>query len=417
MRPTPRPPLPPLLLLTAALFAAVTTEVLPVGLLPQLAQAFAVDQSRIGWWVSAYAVVVAAGAIPVTAWLARWPRRPVLVALLVGYALSNAAIVLAPGYGWALAARLLGGLAHAGIFSVVVATTVELVARERSGRALALVNSGVTLALTAGVPLGTALGAALGWRWAFATTSLLLLVLAAAVAALLPPGRPAAPADRPPSVRQALRGRALLAVALTTTLVTLGHYTAYTYVTPIVLAAGVPTGSVSLVLFAYGLASLVGLALTARLADRGGSAVLRCGVALAVACLLALVLVDGVVATVGVVALWGAAFGALPTLLQTAALRASGGSDAAPALVNATFNVGIAAGAWAGGLLLGADVRAPALAGALLAGLGLLSTLALRPAAGALPRQRAARASGLDDHPDRAGAHVVDPAADGHRRR
>ena len=217
-------------------------------------------------------------------------------------------------------------------------------------------------------------------------------------------------------MRQALRGRALLAVALTTTLVTLGHYTAYTYVTPIVLAAGVPAGSVSLVLFAYGLASLVGLALTARVADRGGSAVLRCGVALAVACLLALALADGVVATVAVVALWGAAFGALPTLLQTAALRASGGSDAAPALVNATFNVGIAAGAWVGGLLLSADVRAPGLAGALLAGLGLLSTLALRPAAGALPRQRAG-GSGLDDHPDAAGAHVVDPAADGHRRR
>ncbi|NAZ88282.1 MFS transporter, partial [Kineococcus indalonis] len=170
-----------LALLAAAVFAAVTTEVLPVGLLPQLATAFAVPQDRIGWWMSAYALVVALGAVPVTALLAHRSPRRTLVALLLVQALSSAAVALAGsvgGFALALAARLLGGLAHAGLFSVVVATAVAVAPPGRSGRAVALVNTGITAALALGVPLGTAAGAALGWRWAFAATAGAVLLLA-----------------------------------------------------------------------------------------------------------------------------------------------------------------------------------------------------------------------------------------------
>ena len=373
--PPPRLPAAPIALLTASLFGAVTTEVLPVGLLPQLAAAFGVPQSRIGWWVSAYALVVAATAIPLTAWLARFPRRSALVGLLLVYALSNAAILLAPGYGWAVLARLLGGLAHAGIFSVVVSATVALVPPERRGRALAVVNAGITLALTAGVPLGTALGTALGWRWAFGTTSALLAALALAGLAVLPRDPGAGTGDPPPSVRAALRGGRLLAVAAATTVITLGHYTAYTYVTPLVVSAGVPAGGVSLVLFGYGAASLAGLVLAGTLADRHPQRSLVGAVLVIASCLLAGAAVLGTGRATPVVALvvvWGTAFGALPTLVQTAALRAGRGSDAAPAVVNATFNVGIAGGAWLGGALLALDLRLVLLTGGVLAAGGLL---------------------------------------------
>ncbi|WP_345714335.1 MFS transporter, partial [Kineococcus glutinatus] len=183
--PADRLPVGRLALLAAAVLAAVTTELLPVGLLPQLADAFAVGTERIGWWMSAYALVVAATAVPLTAVLARWPGRRVLVVLLSAYALSNAVIAVAGDDRVALAARLLGGLAHAGIFSVVVTTAVALAPPRRSGRAVALVNTGVTAALALGVPLGTAAGTALGWRWAFAAAAACLLLLAAATALLL----------------------------------------------------------------------------------------------------------------------------------------------------------------------------------------------------------------------------------------
>ena len=370
-----RLPVAPLALLTASLFGAVTTEVLPVGLLPQLAEAFAVDRSRIGWWVSAYAVVVALGAIPLTAWLARFPRRRVLIGLLSLYALSNAAILVAPGYGWAVAARLLGGVAHAGIFSVVVGTTVALVAPERRGRALAVVNGGVALALAAGVPLGTALGEAVGWRWAFGTASVLLAGFALAALVVLPRDDPRFAGEPPPSVLTALRGRRLLAVALGAAIVALGHFTAYTYITPVVLAAGVPQGGISIVLFGYGAASLAGLVVAGNLVDRYPGRSLAGTVLVVTACLLAAAAVlrsHGVVVVVLVV-VWGAAFGALPTLTQTAALRASRDSDAAPAVVNATFNVGIAGGAWLGGVLLAVDLRLAMVVGGVLAASGLLA--------------------------------------------
>jgi MFS transporter, DHA1 family, inner membrane transport protein len=365
-------------LLSATLFAAVTTEMLPVGLLPQLSAAFDVDEAGIGYWVSAYAIVVAVGAIPLTALLVRFRRRTALLGLLLTYALSNVVIVVAPGYGWALAARLIGGLAHAGIFTVVVATAVAVVPRERAGRALAVVNGGVTMAMTAGVPLGTAVGTAVGWRWGFAGTAAVLFALAAA-AWFVVPASVVAHGSAPP-VLPALRRPALLRVAVATTAITLGHYAAYTYVTPLLLGSGVPGDRVSLVLFGYGAAGFVGLLLVGTVIDKHPVAALRAAVAVVLTCLLVAVLAGGELATVLAVVAWGAGFGALPTLLQTAALRATGGSDAAPAVVNATFNVGIAGGAGLGGALLAAGAVPQAVVAGALVVLGLLGAGGARTA-------------------------------------
>jgi len=359
-------------LLSATLFAAVTTEMLPVGLLPQLSAAFGVDEAGIGYWVSAYAIVVAVGAIPLTALMTRFPRRTALVVLLLTYALSNIVIVVAPGHGWALVARLVGGLAHAGIFSVVVATAVAMAPPARTGRALAIVNGGVTMAMTVGVPLGTAVGAALGWRWGFAGTAIVLFVLAG-LAWFAVPSSLVAHGAAPP-VLPALRRPALLRVALATTAITLGHYAAYTYVTPLLLESGVPSGSVSLVLFGYGVGGFVGLLVVSSLLDRHPVAALRTAVVVVMAALLVAVLAGQALPTVVAVVCWGAGFGALPPLLQSAALRATSGSDAAPAVVNATFNVGIAGGAGLGGALLAAGSGPHALVAGVLVLLGLLGT-------------------------------------------
>ncbi|NAZ88833.1 MFS transporter, partial [Kineococcus sp. T90] len=116
----------------------------------------------------------------------------------------------------------------------------------------------------------------------------------------------------------ALRGRALLLVAATTVVLALGHYGAHTYVTPLLLRAGVGEGSVSLALLGYGLASFAGLLLAGATADRHPLGALRAVAAVIAACLLALALVPGHAgATAAVVVVWGAAFGALPSRLQT----------------------------------------------------------------------------------------------------
>jgi len=161
-------PIPVLSVLAAAVFAAITTEVLPVGLLPIISRDLGTSESRVGLLVSAYAVVVALGSIPLTAVMVRWPRKQVLSGLLVIYAISNALLAGTDQFSVALMARLVGGLAHAGFFSIVIAAAVAVVAPAKAGRAVAVVQAGNALALSVGIPLGTALGTAVGWRWAFA---------------------------------------------------------------------------------------------------------------------------------------------------------------------------------------------------------------------------------------------------------
>jgi MFS transporter, DHA1 family, inner membrane transport protein len=168
-------------------------------------------------------------------------------------------------------------------------------------------------------------------------------------------------------------------VAAGTAVLTLGYYSAYTYVTPLLAGAGIRPGSVSLVLFGFGAGSFVGLLLVGAVADRWPRPALVGVIGLNLACLVGLALTTGsAAATVVVVVVWGAAFGGLPTLLQAVALGVTT-PDAASAVVNAMFNVGIAGGAWLGGqLLLGPGARPLVLTSAAILAVGavLLSALA-----------------------------------------
>lgn len=377
--PAPRTPVPVLLtLLALGVFAAVTSEVLPVGLLPAIGESLHADEASVGLLVSVYAVVVAGASLPLTGLLARWPRRRALWVLLVAYAVGNAVFALADDYAVAVAARLLAGFAHAGFFSVTIGTAVSLVPMERAGRAAAWVYAGTTLALAGGVPAGTALGTAIGWRWSFAAIALVLLTLAALMAVLLPSAPPPATTASEPVLRT-LRKRPVLLIAAVISLLTLGHYTAFTYASPILTAAGVGDASVSLVLFGYGNAGALGLWVAGAVADREPRKALLVAVAMTTAALLALGIPGRPVGAVVIAMLvWGAAFGSLPTLLQTLAHRAASTSaDTAPAVVNATFNLGISAGGLLGGrVLLMASPSMTAVAGAALTTLALLLVVA-----------------------------------------
>lgn len=373
----------PLVLLAACVFAAICTEMLPVGLLPEVGRGLAVSESSAGLLVSVYAVLVAVTSVPIAALAGRWPRRPVLGGLLATYALSNVLFAAAPDYAVALVARTIGGLAHAGFFAVAVAAAVSLVDAERSGRAVAVVMAGNGLALVFGVPLGTVLGTALGWRWAFVVLAVATAGLSAAVLRVLPADRAPRASDDTP-VLTAARRPALLLMSAVITLLALGHFTLYTYVSPLLLHDGVGRAAVGAVLFGYGCGGLVGLALASLVVARHPELALAVDcVAMGVSLLLAAV-VGSTWAIVAVVVVWGTAFGAFPTLTQTVTLRAARDApDAATALVNATTNVGIAGGALLGSQLL-AVVAVPHLGwvGAALAAVALavyLPRLRARP--------------------------------------
>lgn len=345
-----------LLALALAAFAAVTTEMLPVGLLPQIGGALGVSEPTAGLVVSLYAVMVAALAVPLTALTRRVrPRRLLLVAMAC-YAASSLAVAAAPTFAALAAGRAVGGATHALFFSVCTGYAARLVPADRTGRAIALTQGGASAGFVLGVPLATTLGNAVGWRWAFVALAVLAAGVVALTARVLPEVEPQAAAPRPAGGG---RGR-MAAVVTANTLVFLGHYALYTYVSVALLRAGAAPGTVGPLLLLFGAAGLVGLAAAARQVDRRlhasalailallGAGVLGVGAGLPH---LVPVLVAGVV--------WNGAFAPVATLVGTAAVRTGATTpELAGAWVNATCNVGIALGAAVGGAVLArADVR------------------------------------------------------------
>jgi DHA1 family inner membrane transport protein len=291
--------------------------------------------------------------VPIAAVAERWPRRGVLAILLGVYTLSNVLFAVAPDYAVAVVARTMGGLAHAGFFAVAVAAAVSLVDADRSGRAITIVMIGNALALVFGVPLGTVLGTALGWRWAFVVLAAALGGLAVAVLWVLPDQPSARMSERTP-VMTGIRQPAVLVMATVITLLALGHFTLYTYVSPLLLHDGVARGDIGLVLFGYGCGGLIGLTVAGAVVARRPDGALAADIVLMGLSLVLAATVASTIGIVAVVAVWGVAFGAFPTLTQTVMLRAAGdATDAATSLVNAATNLGIAGGALLGSRLLG----------------------------------------------------------------
>jgi predicted MFS family arabinose efflux permease len=352
-------PLAALLALATAAFTDVMTDLLPAGLLPQMSSALHVPEARIGLLVTAFAVTSALAAIPVTAALRGLPRRGVLIAVLTGFALLDAVTACSSSYALTFAARLLAGVMGGTLWSMLAGYAARMVPARHRGRATAIVLGGITLALSAGLPAGTALASAFGWRPAFA----ILAALALLVAGWVRWKAPAFPGERdlrrPPLRRVAARPGIPAVLAVTLLLLT-GHQELYTYMAPLAARSG--PGHTGLVLLVFGLATIPGLAVTGILADRHLRPVLIAALTLVIAALFALSLAGRDLGTLlAAAALWGAAFGGVPALLQTALIRVSGPgqADVATSLQTTVYNVGIAAGSLVGGLVLqGAGIPA-----------------------------------------------------------
>lgn len=348
----PRLPWSPLLALFTAAFTAVLTELLPAGLLPAMSRSLDVPEGRIGLLVTGYAVASFLAAIPLTAALRALPRRTVLLAALAVLAVANAVTALSASYPLTFAMRLLAGAAGGTLWAMLAGYGARLAPPRLRGRAIAVVLAGITVALCAGVPAATALGSLVGWRAAFAGLTVVAAVLLLWVRFGVPDLPGTRKAERMPLSRVATTA-GVPAVLCVTLFLLLGHQTLYTYLVP--FAAHHGFGAAGPLLFVFGCGTLAGVWAAGLIADR----FLRAGLvgALgAVAGSLAALGATGQVpaALVAAVAVWGAAFGAAPTLIQTALVAVSGPRDAevATALQTTVYNAGIAGGSSAGALLL-----------------------------------------------------------------
>lgn len=380
--------------LTIAAYAIGTTEFVVVGLLPTVAADLGIGLPSAGLIVSVYALGVTFGAPVLTALSGRMARKPLLLGLMALFIAGNAAAALSPGYETLLVARVLSAFAHGVFFSVGATIAADLVAPDRRASAIALMFMGLTVAIVTGVPLGTWIGQMFGWRATFWAVAGLGVMALAGIAALLPSTLAAAPAARLRDQIRVLGSGRLLLVYGMTALGYGGTFVAFTFLSPILQRiTGFGEGAVSLILVLYGLAIAAGNLAGGRIADRDPVKALtwlfivQAGVLL----LFTFTAPSPVLALVTLAALGFLSFANVPGLqiyvVQLARRHRPEAVDVASAFNIAAFNLGIAVGAWVGGLVvdsrlgLGATPAVGALLVALALGLTLWSAALDRPAA------------------------------------
>jgi len=342
--------------LTAGAFGIGVTEFVIMGLLLDVSADFGVSIAAAGLLISGYALGVVIGAPVLTVLTARWPRKTVLLVLMVIFIIGNAACALAPSYGFLMAARVLTALAHGTFFGVGSVVATGLVAEDRKASAIAVMFTGLTVANIFGVPLGTWIGQHLGWRATFVAVTLVGLIAFVIIAALVPKeSRATEGNDWRADLTAIFRGPVLLGL-LTTVLGYAGVFAVFTYITPMLTRiSGFEEAAVSPILLVFGGGLVIGNLIGGKFADYNLFATV-----IGTLTILALVLVAmtaglrSAVAAVAFAGLLGAAgFATVAPLQMWVLSKAEGAGESLASSFNiAAFNLGNAIGAWAGGLVI-----------------------------------------------------------------
>lgn len=352
----------PLALLALALsaFAIGTTEFVIVGLLPTMAADLKVSLPSAGLLVSLYALGVAVGAPVLTALTNGWNRKHLLLAVMGLFVIGNLVAWQAPSYEALIGARVLTGLSHGVFFSIGSTIATGLVAKEKGASAIAIMFTGLTVALVTGVPIGTYIGQAFGWQATFLTVSLLGLLAMVGSALLVPNNLVQAKPSKITAQFKVLTHPRLLLVYVITAVGYGGTFIAFTYLAPILSqVSGFETSTIGLILLVYGVSVAVGNIWGGKMADQLGpiKALSIIFTGLAVILLIFNFSAPNPLAAVITILIWGAfAFGNVPGLqvyvVKLAEQYTPDAVGVAAGLNIAAFNLGIALGAWLGGFIV-----------------------------------------------------------------
>ncbi|TWF78487.1 DHA1 family inner membrane transport protein [Pseudonocardia hierapolitana] len=343
-------------------FVMGSSEMLVVGVLDLVAGDLGVSVSTAGTLVTGFALGLAIGGPILTALTIRLNRRTILCGTLVLAIACNLVVVLSSSYDLTLVARTLTG-AFAGLFDAAAfAAGIAVVPRERAGRALAVVISGFAVSTAVGVPLGTLLGHALGWRGSYTAIVVLLAITLIATVALVP-SVPSTGGGVDGQVRYAFAPRVLAVLALCA-LVFGAAFAAMTYIVPFLQeVTGVSGALISVFLLAYGVATAVGSFGGGRFADRNAGRTLIVAAVGATGSLAALYLfgTNPFLVALLLLALGAFVMGSGPSLQYRVVALAGPGGQLAQSLPASAINVGIAFGSFAGGVALGAFTASAAI--------------------------------------------------------
>jgi len=341
-------------------FGIGLTEFVIAGLLPEVAADFRLSEAAAGWLISGYALSVAVGAILITAAVTRVPRKTALIGLMVLFIAGNLISALAPTYGIMLLGRIVAALCHGAFFGIGAVVAGSLVRPEKKAGAIAIMFTGLTLANVLGVPFGTFLGQALGWRSTFVAITIIGVIALLGIVFLVPkPTRETAHVSNLRGELSAFRsGQVWLSIAVTV-LGFGGMFGAFTYIAfTLTRVTGFPSGAVPWLLILFGVGLFAGNLLGGKAAERRLDRtliVLLIGLTLVLVGF-ALTATYPIAVIVALLLMGAFGFGTVPGLQTRVMLYAQGAPTLASSSNIAAFNVGNALGAWIGGLTISAGL-------------------------------------------------------------
>ena len=353
-----------------------TTEFVTMGLLPEIAEGVGVDIPTAGHTISAYAAGVVIGAPLLAVLGATWPRKALLIGLMVAFTIGNLLSAIAPDYAMLVGARLLAGLPHGAFFGVAALVAVDLAQRGQAGRAVGRVMLGIPIANVLGVPGATWLGQVYGWRTAY----VLVAVIGVATVALIAYAVPHLPADPTRTVRSELSALTSLQVWLTLGVGAVGFggmFAMYSYIAPTVTqVTGLPASAVPIFLLVFGVSGFIGNIVAGRMGDWSVIRSIVIGlVGMGLALGLFAIVSPYAVPALIVLAATSVLASVLVINLQLRLMQVAGTAQTLAAASNhAALNLANALGAWLGGLVIAAGYgyRAPSVVGVFLAAIGLV---------------------------------------------
>ncbi|WP_223883871.1 MFS transporter [Pseudarthrobacter sp. BIM B-2242] len=383
-------------------FGIGLTEFVIMGLLPEVAADFQVSEATAGWLISGYALAVVVGALLLTAAVTRFERKPVLAVLLVLFIAGNLISAIAPDYGMMMIGRIIAALAHGAFFGIGAVVAADMVAPTKKAGAIAIMFTGLTAANVLGVPFGTMLGQAAGWRSTFWAITVIGVIALLGILALVP--KTGHGDTVPGSLRTELRafrsGQVWLSI-LVTILGYGGMFGAFTYIAfTLTEVSGFAASTVPWLLIVFGVGLFIGNTIGGKAADRNVDRTLVVVLSVLVVVLVGFALAAGnqVLTVASIVLMGGFGFATVPGLQMRVMKYAAGAPTLASGANIGAFNVGNALGAWLGGVTItaGLGYTSPIWAGAGITLLGLAVMIlaaagAKRAGAGTAAREASAR--------------------------
>jgi predicted MFS family arabinose efflux permease len=350
--PRDRLPLPALLVFALLGFLLISTETMPAGILPQIADGLQTSEGMAGQLVSAYALGTVLVTIPAIVLTRRFRRKPSFLVGMTAFLLANTAAAVSPHIAFSLTARFVAGGLSGMLWGMLAGYTVRITPPALAGRALSLVAAGAPVGIAFGTPQGAWLGVTFGWRWSFGGLAILTFVVLA-LAVVVVPDAPGQQASARLPLGRVIRIPGVAPILFVIFAWMVGNTTTYTYIAPFLNAAGSGV-AIEILLVVFGIASIAGIALTAALVDRHPRALLlSCLAVFTIAGVILIVGHHSPVAIYTAITLWGLTFGGASPQLQRPLSAVSGDdADVANSFLPVAFNLAIFAAGILGALVL-----------------------------------------------------------------